>query len=114
MPGEAAEELRALQEQFAQRLPARLAEIDEAWRAARDSGWEPGALRLLLRLSHSLSGAAATFGFPAVAAAAARLESFLQEITRAGGPPVEQSAERLAGLLDELQRIAATLPPSPL
>jgi HPt (histidine-containing phosphotransfer) domain-containing protein len=103
IPGDAAEEMRELQEQFAGRLPARLAEIEEAWQAALGSGWDGGALRQLYRLTHSLSGAAATFGFAAVAADAARLESLLRQVTSAGGPPDDETALRIAGLMDELR-----------
>ncbi|HYG62509.1 MAG TPA: Hpt domain-containing protein [Thermoanaerobaculia bacterium] len=103
IPGDAADEMRELQEQFARRLPERVAEIEEAWQAALGAGWEAGRLRQLFRLAHSLRGAAATFGFADAAAIASRLESLLQEVTASGGPPDEEIARRIAGLVDELR-----------
>jgi HPt (histidine-containing phosphotransfer) domain-containing protein len=104
IPGEVDAELRVLQEQFALRLPARLSEIEVAWQTAREAGWEAGPLRAFYRLSHSLSGAAATFGFPAVSAAASRLESLLQAmLQQAAAPPEEETARRIEALVDELR-----------
>jgi HPt (histidine-containing phosphotransfer) domain-containing protein len=111
VPGESTEELRELREQFALRLPARLTEIEDSWQRAGDSGWSAEPLRLLFRLTHSLSGAAATFGFPEVATAAASLESLLQEVMAAARPPGAEKARSIADLLDELHRVSSP-PPS--
>ncbi len=69
------EELRRY---FANRLPARLDEIEEALAAARAAGWTGEPLRTAHRLAHSLRGAGETFGFPEVSAAARELERVLE------------------------------------
>jgi len=69
------EELRRY---FADRLPARLAEIEAALAAARAAGWTGEPLRTAHRLAHSLKGAGETFGFPEVSAAARELERVLE------------------------------------
>ena len=68
------EELRRY---FAGRLPARIAEIEEALAAARAAGWTGEPLRTAHRLAHSLKGAGATFGFPEVSELARGLDRLL-------------------------------------
>lgn len=68
------EELRRY---FAGRLPARLAEIEEALAAARAAGWTGEPLRIAHRLAHSLKGAGTTFGFPEVSELGRELERLL-------------------------------------
>jgi HPt (histidine-containing phosphotransfer) domain-containing protein len=108
------ESLRQLRELFAARLPERLAEVDAAWDEARGAAFEPAALARFHRLVHSLSGAGATFGFPAVTAVARRMERLLKPLVRekAAPSPIPEGAEReLAGLLDELREAARPSPP---
>lgn len=103
-------ELGALQEYFAGRLPERLREIEEAWRAVQGSAWSDEPLRLFHRLAHSLAGAGATFGFPAVTEASRDLEQRLKAVIQ-GSPPPEGSEVEL--LLDRLSRSAAGSPTPP-
>ena len=90
----------ALQEYFAGRLPERLSEIEAAWQEARNAGRTGEPLRTLHRLAHSLVGAGATFGFPAVTAAARQLEKALQPAIQGNAPPPAEAEieELLAGL----------------
>ena len=90
----------ALQEYFAGRLPDRLGEIEAAWREVRSSGSAGEPLRTLHRLAHSLAGAGATFGFPAVTAAARQLEKALQSAIQGTAPPPGEAEieELLTGL----------------
>lgn len=92
-----------LRRYFADRLPARLAEIDGAGRAARDAGWTGEPLKTLHRLAHSLAGAGATFGFPAVSETARGLERLLREMLREGPGPD-------AAKVREVERTLAALP----
>jgi HPt (histidine-containing phosphotransfer) domain-containing protein len=107
------ESLRQLRELFAARLPERLAEVDAAWEEARGSAFEPAAFARFHRLVHSLSGAGATFGFPAVTAVARRMERLLKPLVREQAAPsaIPDGAEReLAGLLEELRQAASSSP----
>lgn len=76
-----------LKRYFAGRLPIRLAEIEDSYRAARDTGWSAGPLRTFHRLVHSLAGAGATFGFPEVSDFAHRLERRLHVLLQGGAAP---------------------------
>ena len=98
----------SLYQYFAGRLPERLREIEAAWQEARSAGWAGEPLRTFHRLSHSLAGAGATFGFPAVTAAARQLEKALQPAVQGTAPPPSEAdvEELLAGL-----RRAAGQPP---
>jgi periplasmic divalent cation tolerance protein len=77
-----------LREYFAGRLPERLAEIEEACRAAQEAGFTGEPLRTFHRLVHSLAGAGGTFGFPEVSETARGLERLLK--TGLGGAPVSE------------------------
>jgi len=92
-----------LRHYFAGRLPDRLAEVERARDAARAAGWTGDPLRAFHRLTHSLAGAGATFGFPEVSDLARRLESLLENALREGKPPEEAEVngflEGLRGLV---------------
>ena len=90
----------SLRSYFAARLPERLREIEEAWEQTRAAGWTEEEARTFHRLAHSLAGAGATFGFPAVTDAARRLEQRLKPVALGTAPPPDdaQVSELLAGL----------------
>jgi diguanylate cyclase (GGDEF)-like protein len=93
-----------LQDYFAARLPDRLREVEEAWEQARAAGWPEEAARTFHRLAHSLTGAGATFGFPAVTEAARLLEQSLKPVAQGTAPPPDD--DTVAGLLAGLRRSA--------
>jgi HPt (histidine-containing phosphotransfer) domain-containing protein len=99
--GLAPEELR---EYFAGRLPARLAEIEDACRAAQDAGWSGPPLRTFHRLAHSLAGSGTTFGFPEVSELARNLEHLLETFLENGTPPGEIEMREIEGFLDGLRK----------
>lgn len=86
----------SLRDYFAARLPDRLREIEEAWEAARAADWREAEARTFHRLVHSLAGAGATFGFPAVTDAARLLEARLKPAAQGTQPPDDAT---VAGLL---------------
>jgi DNA-binding response OmpR family regulator/HPt (histidine-containing phosphotransfer) domain-containing protein len=98
-----------LRDYFAGRLPERLREVEEAWEQARASDWQPEEARTFHRLSHSLAGAGATFGFPAVTEAARLLEQRLKPVVQGTAAPPDDDA--VAGLLAGLRR-ASRQPPA--
>lgn len=92
--------LDALRQHFAGRLPERLREIEEAWRNARTAGWRAEEAKTAHRLAHSLVGAGATFGFPAVTTAARLLEQRFKPVALGSGPPPDDRTviELLTGI----------------
>ena len=97
-------EYQGFRTQFTHRLPARLEELEDAWRQVRESGWTAESLVHLHRLAHSLAGACAMFDMAAMAATARELELLLKkapaEIREAG----EAAERRIATLLDRLRQ----------
>lgn len=94
-----------LREYFAGRLPERLAEIEEACRAARDAGFTGETLRTFHRLVHSLAGAGGTFGFPEVSEVSRGLERLLKMHLGTGAPLNESEAREIEGFLTRLRTI---------
>src|SRR5215218_8983618 len=111
LPSDPVLELKELQEYFAGRLPERLAELEEAWAALAESGWETERVRTLHRLAHSLTGAGSTFGFPEVSRTARVLERFLKAMLDSG-PSREEASGHIEKLLEGVRR-AALAPPVP-
>jgi HPt (histidine-containing phosphotransfer) domain-containing protein len=91
-----AEELR---QYFAGRLPARLAEVEDACAAAREAGWTAEPLRNFHRLAHSLVGAGTTFGFPGITEHARTLERLLKAHLNGGTPPPVSEVAEILGRL---------------
>jgi HPt (histidine-containing phosphotransfer) domain-containing protein len=73
---------------FARRLPAKTAEIENLVSA---SAWDEAR-----RASHKLRGSAATYGFPALGEAAAAIEDSL---LAAGGAPDAQALARVTDIV---------------
>lgn len=69
-----AEEMAALRDEYAQTLPARLEELSQAVRLAREAAGDPECSRRVQALAHALRGTAGTFGFRDLSAAAGRIE----------------------------------------
>ena len=95
-----------MSEEYRRSLGPRLARIDELWRGmARDP--EPGKEELL-RVVHSIAGAAGTFGLPAVSAAALRLELVLEPLCTRIGPPDRAESAGIDAGISELARSAGS------
>ncbi|HKI02127.1 MAG TPA: Hpt domain-containing protein [Thermoanaerobaculia bacterium] len=94
-----------LRQYFAGRLPHRLAEIEDACRAARDAGWTGEPLRTFHRLVHSLTGAGATFGFPEVSEIARGLEHLLAGLLKRDTPPGEPQIGEIEDFLAGLRPV---------
>lgn len=111
-PADFAAKMEALKRSFAQGLPERLAEIDRLWEAALGEGADPAVRSHLHRMVHSLAGAAGTFGFPALSAAARSLEYLLGDWAQSGEPPGPEVLEGVPKGLEALRREAAASHPS--
>ncbi|WP_246800793.1 Hpt domain-containing protein [Mesorhizobium amorphae] len=78
---------------------ARCADQLAELKAAREGGSLPGSDDPLVKLAHSLAGAAGTFGFPEISARASALETLLVEQAEAGA-----AAAALDALIAEIER----------
>ncbi|MDH4276273.1 MAG: Hpt domain-containing protein, partial [Gammaproteobacteria bacterium] len=71
------EQLQVLRQQYVGQLPKKFAEIAEHWRQLRAQ--DDATLRATLhRLTHSLAGSGATYGFPDISTAARRAENLFK------------------------------------
>ena len=93
--------LALLREGFCDELPQRLEDISSAWRVLQQSGWSDANAEILERLSHSLAGAAATFGLAPISEAARAVERAVEAL-RAATAPSKDDLISVAGLLAAL------------
>jgi len=73
------QQLNALRSAYAQQLPRKARHIQDAWHALDKARPDAEGLNTLLRLLHNLAGSGASYGFPAVSAAAREIENDLRE-----------------------------------
>jgi len=118
------QKLAELRRNYAEQLPAKLAQINETWRKVlAASSRDEALLSDLYRQAHSLTGSGATFGFTALSNAARELETLLKSI-QTDAPSVltpqqaSQISGQLTGLLDAAQQpdlaVAPAAPAPPI
>ena len=96
------EQLRLLQESYTKQLPAKLAQVEQAFRKHQDED----ALRTLRFLAHGLAGSGATFGYPELSEAARRLEVLVDAALETKRCLSAAESESAADLLETLYREA--------
>jgi HPt (histidine-containing phosphotransfer) domain-containing protein len=94
--------LAAAHSQFAASLPAKVASIEES---LAGGAWED-----VRRAAHRLRGSAGTYGFAALAAAAAAIEDALLEVTEPPADVRARIAEHLAAARAEADHAARGAP----
>jgi diguanylate cyclase (GGDEF)-like protein len=93
-----------LRQTYAEQLPAKIGLIEEAGTKLLQGAWNEESSASLHRLTHSLAGYGATFGFPGVGIAARALEVYVRALVEAGTPPTAEQRAQLQGFLAGLQR----------
>lgn len=100
-------QFRLMCESYREQLPARIAELEQAWEALQESGWGVEPYVQFKGLLHRLSGTGSTFGFHAISAAARQLEQYLErEIAIAGRSPSVVHLGRLVKYLNAIKELA--------
>lgn len=94
-------ELAKLQQNYAAALPAKVAEIRDAWAAAID-GKRLDRLADLRRLAHGMAGSGGAFGYASVSTAARALEVFVQALLDAHAFPGGDQQDEMDLLLRDL------------
>lgn len=97
-------ELAAFRQAYADRLPARIDAIEEAWSVVCRAGHDQEHLDAVFYKVHNLHGSAAICGFRAVSDLAGALEAITKLALHGGVPTPEQQLE-FAWWLDELKRV---------
>lgn len=85
LPEDLQQALDLFRAQFAEQLPARMAEVENALAAWRGVPSDDDALRALHRVLHRLAGSAGTFGMPAFGDACRAIELQLDEVLARSG-----------------------------
>ena len=106
--------LARLQAEFAEKLPARMAEIASAHKAFAESQAEArlAALKELVGMAHKLAGSAGTYGYSDLGVAARALNDEGRAILNDHAPLDARAADRIAGLVDRMMALAGNTPPS--
>jgi HPt (histidine-containing phosphotransfer) domain-containing protein len=97
-----------LHDGFALKLPARIAGLAEAVRAAEASPDDAALREVAGRSAHALRGAAGSYGFPEISASAATIEDALAELRARLAPDPASSWAVIVESLAELERAATT------
>lgn len=98
--------LAALRVEYLRQLPARIAQLEEAWAAAKRG--EPGAFRQVSQYAHGLTGSGATFGLSELSRASGDVERAVKRLTFADESP----DPRLMAGIDELLKVVRESIPS--
>lgn len=104
-PNDLPARLAAIRADFIADLPNRAAGLRGAWAQVQASDWQGAPLQELHRLTHSLSGAGATFGCAELSERARALEEQLQRLLQ-GDPGADR--DRAAALYAALHAAIAT------
>jgi diguanylate cyclase (GGDEF)-like protein len=106
-------ELDKLKQEYRARLPEKITALEAAWSNALGSPAHTEYLTDLHLKAHSLAGSGATYGQPALSAAARRLELALKELIQTGLAGFEAEKAALQ-ILFEAVKTAALAPVEPL
>ena len=101
--------LAALREDYIQKLPGKISNIDDLWNKLRYFNWSDEAFHILYNFVHALSGSGKTVGFSALSERARDLEIYLNDTLNSGQVPDENQQEKITQLLDALH-VAAENP----
>ncbi len=102
--------LQALQDKFRKKLPQRMAQIRDHWRAFESDGGQNNSAANLLQAIHSLAGSAGTFGYQRLGLLARQFELLLREESAKAG---EQPFKQMLSQYDELIECATRGPEEP-
>ena len=99
-----ASDLAAFLQAYAERLPARIAAIEEGWNVVCNQNHSNEELDALFYRIHNLRGSAATCGFRAVSELAEVLETIVRSVGKDGTPPTASQRSEFALQFAELER----------
>jgi HPt (histidine-containing phosphotransfer) domain-containing protein len=78
------EKFRQLQQQYAAKLPEKIAALDRSWQAVNQNPQDTTQYQTLIRDFHSLAGSGGSFGFPTISILCREIEDAL----KANQPPL--------------------------
>ena len=96
-------QLATLKAEYANKLPAKYATIDAAFRSAQSHQWRHADLTELYQLLHRLAGSGKTFGFDAVTTFSRQAEHVVKAWLERATPPSRGEIDALGRELSELE-----------
>ena len=97
------EQLRGLQQDYAEQLPAKIEEMEKLWSTIQDSKNNYKRLAQLRKMSHKLIGSGSTFGFDEITKNAQQLEMLLDMVIMEGEQTLARRKDNIDNLLDNLR-----------
>jgi chemotaxis protein histidine kinase CheA len=98
--------ISSLQDDYASKLPGKIAEIEALWRRLLADDAPLAELQDVVRMVHGIAGSGATFGLAVASDAARELERFLEPIHAARRLPDTVERKRVAALIAALKQAA--------
>src|SRR5690242_17775287 len=89
LPKALVEQLAVIRANYARKLPARIAAIEEAWRGL-ESAWDEQRAVAFRTQAHALAGSGTSFGFPRLTDAARALDQALKDVLEQRKPPAPE------------------------
>ena len=111
MPGESEDtriRINALRKDYAEQLPGKIREIEEAWKRLEGGAWNPGDFQQFHRSVHGLAGSGAMFGFPGLTTSARSLDLVLKALGAGPEPPDPEVRGRISVGLAAIKEAAAS------
>ncbi|MDH5660289.1 MAG: EAL domain-containing protein [Gammaproteobacteria bacterium] len=99
-----AKKFAVLRENYKQKLPTKISNIEQLWEKLRYFNWSDEAFHILHNLVHALTGSGKTFGFSAVSECARELETYLNDLLVSHLTPDENQQKKIAQLIESLHR----------
>ena len=99
-----AEQLEAMHDAYAAKLPEKIRDLEETWDALSKNNWDLEGLTKLHRQAHTLAGSSATFGCIASSKAVRALELGVKKIMESGCPPTIEQRNQISQWLNSLKQ----------
>lgn len=100
------EQLSAMCIEYARAVPDKIREIETTWNQLCHSQWDGETFKTFHRLTHSLAGSGATFGFTALSEGARTLKRYLESIIERDTPPTDAQQTQINTFLLALKQAA--------
>ena len=97
------EQLRAVRQVYARDLPHKIRAIEATWNRLLQGKWDLEVFKTLHRMTHSLAGSGASFGFAAVSDVARILERLAKSIVETAAPPTGAQQSQITSYLEALK-----------
>lgn len=105
--GSLEDKLRLLRNEFLDKLPETISDINAQWVEVTNTHWEMESVFTLHRLTHNLAGSSATFGLMNVAETARDLDEELMVLLDTKQAPEQADIETIKQKLEALKQACA-------